>query len=84
MQQFLDMELKRDQLRLKDHGRVIDTLAKCKDCIAGLLHMSNDGRSLKRSRNVMRQHHWITDRKLFVSGRDYVHMNILWINAVPL
>lgn len=84
MKRFLDLETKRAHLRLNDHGRAIDTLAKYKERFARLLHQSNDGRPLERSRDVMRQHHWVTDGNLFVSGRDYIHMNKLRINAIPL
>lgn len=84
MKRFLEMEIKRDERRLNDHGVSIKTRAAYKARFAKLLYQSNDGCPLKRSRGVEQQHAWLTDGTLFVSGRNFIHMNKLRINAVPL
>lgn len=80
----VEKEIKRTQLRLKDQGLLIDSNAVCKSRLAKLLHSSNDGVPLQRSRAVARQHVWITDGNMFLSGRYFIHINKLRINAVPL
>lgn len=84
MKRFNELELGRVEQRLKDHIHNIYTMTDYKQRFARLLHKSNDGRPLLKSRSVDNQHSWITDGNLFVSGRDFVHMNKLRINAIPL
>ncbi|CAD6238435.1 GSCOCG00012534001-RA-CDS, partial [Cotesia congregata] len=81
---FLKMELSRVERRLNDHGNDIRTLEQCKTRIANILHNSNDGKALSDSRGVVQQHRWITDGNLMVSGSDFINMNKLRINAIPL
>jgi len=84
MEQFIQLEVKRVEQRLNDQGRAITTMALYKERFAKLLHQSNDGRPLEKSRKVVSQHQWVVDGNLFVSGKDFVFMNKLRINAIPL
>lgn len=84
MKDFVQLEVRRMEQRLTDHGQAITTMTQYKKRQAKLLYKSNDGRPLERSRDVICQHRWITDGNLFLSGRDFVNMNKLRINAIPL
>lgn len=84
MRQFAELEIKRVQQRLKDHQTLIRTREGYKKRQAKVLHSSNDGRPLINSRDVVGQHRWLTDGNMFVSGRDFIRMNKLRINAIPL
>jgi len=84
MKQFIQLEVKRVEQRLQDHGRSITTMTLYKKRFARLLHKSNDGGPLQKSRNVISQHRWVVDGNLLVSGKDFVLMNKLRINAIPL
>jgi len=84
MKQFIQLEVKRVEQRLQDHGRPITTMTLYKKRFARLLHSSNDGGPLQKSRKVISQHRWVVDGNLFVSGKDFVFMNKLRINAIPL
>lgn len=84
MKQFVQLEIKRAEERLRDQGRTINTMTLYKRRFADLLYNSNDGRPLEKSRGVNGQHRWVVDGDLFVSGRDFVNMNKLRINAIPL
>lgn len=84
MEAFLEIEIKQAQERLKDQGDFINSLTACKARFARILHQSNDGKPLIRSSDVIQQHRWVTDGNLLLSGREFVHMNKLRINAIPL
>lgn len=84
MKQFVELEIRRVEQRLKDHQFTIKTREGYKKRQAKVLHSSNDGRPLLNSRDVVGQHRWITDGNQFVSGRDFIQMNKLRINAIPL
>jgi len=84
MKQFVQLEVERVEQRLRDHGQFITTMTLYKKRFAKLLHKSNDGGPLQKSRNVISQHRWVVDGNLFVSGKDFVFMNKLRINAIPL
>lgn len=81
---FLDLEIKRAENRLQDQGQIINTKSEYRKRLAQLLYKSNDGRPLLRSGEVTNQHRWVTDGTAFVSGKDFLRMLKLRINAVPL
>lgn len=86
MKLFVEKETARVRERLKDHRKAttIESLTDIKSHFAATLYNSNDGRPLKESRGVEFQHAWITDGTKFLPGRDFIHMNKLRINAIPL
>ena len=81
---FLDSEIKRTELRLKDQRQIINTRSTYRARLSQCLYKSNDGRPLKRSGDVTNQHNWVTEGTTFVKGKDFVRMHKLLINAVPL
>lgn len=84
MKRFAQLKVNRAHLLLNNHSVSIMTRDELKARFAKLLHKSNDGLPLQESRKVEQQHSWLTDGNLFVTGRDFIRMNKLRINAVPL
>lgn len=81
---FLSTEVSQLQKRLYKDGVVMDTLTKIKRMWANRLHNSVDGKALKDSRKVPNQHRWIMEPTKLLSGRDFVNLNKVRINALPV
>lgn len=80
---YLSQEINKAKRRLLEGRDDLDSVAKLEQRWAKILHSSNDGKALKESRKVPQQHQWITDGSRFLSGRDFVNMTKLRINAMP-
>lgn len=81
---FLAREIERSRGRLRDRDVGLETAKLVSERWAKLLHTSTDGMALKRSRDVPAQHRWVGDGTRLVSGRDYINMTRLRINALPV
>lgn len=81
---FLEKEIEHAANRLNDNGRFLDSAVRVEKRWANLLHNSVDGAPLKNSRKVPSQHRWVIEGNKFVSGKDYLNMMKLRINALPV
>lgn len=81
---FLLSEIRNAECRLNDHGTIIANAERLKKWWAKRLHDSFDGNGLEESKKVPSQHAWVTEGNKFVSGRDYLNMTRLRINALPV
>lgn len=80
---YLSQEIAKAKRRLNESPQEIRNTADLEQRWARLLHSSWDGMALKDSRKVPQQHHWVTDGSRLVTGRDFVNMIRLRINALP-
>lgn len=81
---FLKLEITRTAARLSDPILNVKSRAEMRKRWALLLHASVDGKALKESAKVPQQNQWVTEGTRFLSGRDFVHMCKLRINALPV
>lgn len=80
---YLSNEIDLTKRRLTDAGMDLNSTTKIRARWAKLLHQSIDGRALKEASKVPQQNAWITEPTRLVSGRDFLHMIKLRINALP-
>lgn len=80
---YLSQEINRAKRRLLDSGVDICDNDKLEMRWAKLLHQANDGKALKESSKVPQQHQWVTAPNRFLSGRDFINITKLRINALP-
>ncbi|CAL7932985.1 unnamed protein product, partial [Xylocopa violacea] len=80
---YLSQEINRAKRRLMERRDDLNDADKLDKRWASMLHSSNDGKALKDSRKVPQQHQWITNGNRLLSGRDFVNMTKLRINAMP-
>lgn len=80
---YLSLEIQKATRRLTDNHTTIESADQLKAKWAHQLHSSNDGRALKESRKVPFQHRWVTEGNRLLSGKDYLNMIKLRINAMP-
>ena len=81
---YLEREITRVEMRSKDNNnRILRSGSEIDEFWSECLYKSFDGRPLRGSRSVKTQHMWIGEPTRFLSGRDYVNMCKLRINAMP-
>lgn len=80
---FLLQELGIVRRRLTVGRDDLNTDRKLEQRWAALLHGSSDGKGLKDSRKVPQQHRWVTEGTRSLSGRDFINIMKLRINALP-
>lgn len=76
-------EIDKCNKRLHEQGVSLTDAAGIKRMWASKLHESVDGKALAPSSKVPQQHRWITEATHFLSGRDFVNLSKLRINALP-
>lgn len=81
--QYLTQEIQRATRRITENGSVIETAEQLKARWARLLYTSNDGRALSESKKVPSQHQWVTEGTRFLSGKDFINMIRIRVNAMP-
>lgn len=81
---FVELEIKRTLLRLKDQDKQITSATDVKSRWANLLYTSVDGGPLRKSNLVPQQHRWVSEGNKLVSGKDYINMLKFRINAMPV
>lgn len=69
--------------RLNDKSTTLSSSKEIKNRWATLLYKSIDGAPFSESSKVPQQHLWIKDGSTSLSGRDYVNLCKLRINAMP-
>lgn len=80
---YLAHELQKTIRRLTENRVTIDSAQQLKNRWAHILHSSVDGQGLKESRKVPIQHKWVTVGNRLLSGKDFINMIKLRINAMP-
>lgn len=79
---FLRLEIGRSKHQLTDRGELFDSAVKCSKRFASALHGGVDGEALKESKKVHQQNRWIAEGTRFLTGRDFVQICMLRINAL--
>lgn len=80
---FWQAETRKCKVRLRDGGRQLETLRDIDRRWAKELYEKIDGSGLSESAKVPQQHVWIKERTRFLSGKDFLQLCKLRINALP-
>ncbi|CAK9834488.1 Retrovirus-related Pol polyprotein from type-2 retrotransposable element R2DM [Anthophora retusa] len=80
---FLTSEIAQARKRLNDGSKEHLTPEQINRRWAEKLYLSVDGCALKESRKVPQQHQWIAEGNRFLSGRDFINLCRMRINALP-
>lgn len=80
---YLTREIQATTRRLTENRSTIETAEQLKKRWAQILHATIDGRCLKESNRIPCQHRWVTDGSRLLSGKDFINMIKLRINAMP-
>lgn len=80
---FVLGEIEKAENRLRDRGHELFTVKNIRQRWAELLHASVDGGALKASAGTHGQHDWIGEGTRFLSGKDFLNLCRMRINALP-
>ncbi|CAK9834365.1 Retrovirus-related Pol polyprotein from type-2 retrotransposable element R2DM [Anthophora retusa] len=80
---YVSQEIAKARRRLCERGVDFNTNKKLEQRWSMLLHSSCDGKALIESRKVPQQHQWTIEGNRFLTGRDYINLIRLRVNALP-
>ncbi|CAL7932983.1 unnamed protein product, partial [Xylocopa violacea] len=80
---FLENEIAVVERRLMVDGNVLRTTESLRKRWAKKLYESVDGSALKESAKTPQQHRWVCEGNRFLTGRDFINLCRMRINALP-
>lgn len=81
---YLQQEIQKVKSRLDERGETYSSADEIRNRWSKLLYARIDGKALKGSANTPAQHNWVGEGTRFLSGKDYINLIKLRINALPV